>query len=231
MSQTFTLEAQKRDVLGRKAKQIRKTGSNLAVLYGLKKEPIPLTINSFDFVRLYEKAGTSSLVDVVIDGAPAEKALIGEIQLHPVTNRLRHVDFKRVDMDTKITTSISLAFVGESMAVKGLNGSLTTQIDNVDAECLPSDLVSEIEVDLGALETFEDSIYVRDLNVSDKLTILTDGDQLIATVNPPRSEEEMEALDSEVIEDVSAVDVEEKGKLEEGEEDEGDAKAEEKKSE
>ena len=234
MSQTFTLEAQKRDVLGRKVKQLRKTGNNPAVLYGLKQDPISLTINSFDFVRLYEKAGSSTLIDVVIDGAPAEKALIGEIRIHPVTNRLRHVDLKRVDMTSTIQASIKLEFVGESLAVKGLNGSLMTQLDGVDVECLPTDLVSEIEVDLAALETFEDSIYVRDLKVSDKLTILTDADQLVATVTPPRSEEEMAALDEEVVEDVTGVDVEEKGKTEEegeGDGDGGEAKAEEPKAE
>ena len=233
MPQIFTLKAEKRDVLGRKVKQLRKTGNNPAVLYGLKQDPVPLTINSFDFVRLYEKAGSSTLIDVVIDGAVAEKALIGEIQIHPVTNRLRHVDLKRIDMTSTIQASIKLSFVGESLAVKGLNGSLMTQLDAVDVECLPTDLVSEIEVDLAPLETFEDAIYVRDLKVSDKLTILTDEYQLIASVTAPRSEEEMAALDEEVVEDVTAVDVEEKGKAEEdGEASDGDeAKSEEPKAE
>ncbi len=233
MSQTFTLQAQKRTVLGKKVKNIRKTGKNPAVLYGLKEDSVPLTIDSLEFVKLYEKAGTSSLVDVVIEGGSTEKALIGDIQIHPVTMRLRHVDLKRVDMKKKITASVKLSFIGESMAVKGMNGTLTTQIDGVDVECLPTDLISEIEVDLSVLATFEDSIYVRDLNLSDAHTVLTDGDQLIATVKEPRSEEEIEALDSEVIEDISAVDVTEKGKTEEegGEDGAEEPKAEEKKSE
>lgn len=217
MSDTFVLQAQTRDVLGKKVKNIRKDGLTPAVLYGLDKEPVSLTIETVPFVKLYEQAGTSTLIDVVIDGGESEKVLVGEIQTHPVTDRLRHVDFKRVDMKATITASVSLSFVGESLAVKNLGGSLTTQIDSIDMECLPSDLVSEIEVDLAALATFDDSIYVRDVKVSDKVTVLTDGDQLIATVNPPRTEEDLSKLDEDVVEDVTQV---------EGVAKEGDAPAE-----
>lgn len=222
MSDILTLHATQRTELGRKAGVLRKNGKCPAVLYGLKKEPISLTIDTVSFVKLYEQAGSSILIDVAIEGGATEKALIGEIQTHPVTDRLRHVDLKRVDMQAKISTSVPLVLVGESLAVKGLNGTLNTQIDSLDVECLPDALVSEIEVDLSKLATFEDSIFVKDLQVPEGMTIFTDDEQLVATVTAPRSEKELEDLDSEVVEDVTQVAVQEKGKEES--EDEGETK-------
>lgn len=214
MPDTLVLNAHVREERGRKANALRKTGKTPAILYGLQKDPAALTIDTLSFVKLYDAAGTSTLIDVVVDGGAPEKALIGEIQTHPVTDRLQHVDLKRVDMSVSIFASVPLEFVGESSAVKNLGGTLTTQIDELEVECLPADLPSSIEIDISILATFDDAIYVRDLKISDTIRVETDGNQLIAAVNPPRSEKELEDLNAAVVEDVSTVGVIEKEKKE-----------------
>lgn len=225
MVQTFSLQAQNREVLRKSVKNLRAEGIIPAVVYGREESPVVIELNRKIFKKVYAEAGTSALIDLKIGENAPFKVLAHDIQIHPVTGEPVHVDFYKVKMNEVIRTEIPLEFFGESDAVKSLDGSLVTNRDNVEVECLPSDLVSEIKVDISVLKTFEDSITVADLKVPQGIKILTEPEEMIALVEEPRSEEEMAELEEsaadqekEAIEQVAGEEATDEETAEEGKE-------------
>lgn len=203
----FSLEVKERN---EKAAAIRKSGNIPAIVYGNDFKNTNISVSAKDFSRIFKEAGTSNLVELDLEGKKI-KTLIHDWQPNPLTGNIDHIDFFKVNMKEKITTEIPLSFVGESLAVINLDGSLITPVDNVEVECLPGDLVSEIEVDISVLDAFDKDIRISDIKVPAGMTILNDPDEVVAMVQEPRSDEELEALDEEVVENIDAIEVENKG--------------------
>ena len=193
-----SLKAEKRVVLGKKVKKLRKQGQIPAVMYGRKTDPLSLTLDRKEFLKVSKIAGESTLIDLEIAGNKENKVLIRHLQRHPVSDEIVHVDLYQVDMTSEIETEIPLAFTGTSAAVTELEGNLITSADSIKVKCLPNKLVSEIEVDISALKTFEDLIHIKDINVPEGLVVLDDAETVVAQVTPPRSEEELAELEAEV---------------------------------
>jgi len=221
----ISLKSKTRTVFGKQVKSLRADGLIPAVLYGHDTKPQSIEIPSVDFVKAYGEAGTSTLVDLIVDDSSAVKVLTHEPQVDPVSDKPIHVDFYKVRMDEKIKTEIPLEFVGESSAVKNDDGTLVTNRDNVEIECLPNDLIPMIEVDLGALNTFDDQITVASLKIPSNIEILTDTEEVIAFVEPPRSDEELAELEESAEEEEKEAIEQIAG--EEGEETEGGTEGEE----
>ena len=190
------LVAKTREIIGKKVKDLRSQEKIPAVLYGHKIKPLNLTIDYSVFEKIYKEAGESTLIDLVVDDKEPVKVLIQDYQLHPRTNQFIHADLKQINMDEKLNTDIILEFTGEAPAVKDFSGILVTNMDHVEVECLPKDLVHEIKVDLSSLKNFEDSIHVSDINVPEGITILNAPEDVIALVQPPRTEKELEELET-----------------------------------
>lgn len=235
--ESVALKVQSRKETGKAASNLRKQGFIPAVLYGHGSENINISIPYNDFVKVFEKARESSFVDLAIDDKEAVKVLIHDYQTEPVSGRFTHVDFYKIRMDQKIHVKIGLKFNNEAPAEKGLGGTLLTNLEEIEAKCLPKDLIGHIDVDLSVLKTFDDSIHVKDLNIPDTIEIMAQPDDVVAKVSPPRTEEELKALEEKPEGDVSQVEVE--GEKKEGEEegtedkkaDESKDKAEEEKKE
>jgi len=191
--ETLTLNAKKRERTGRQAKQLRHEGFVPAVVYGHGIEPGNLAVEARAFDKLYERAGESSLVDLVVDGAAPVKVLIQEVQYEPLRHVPVHVDFRQVKMDEKLEADVPLTFVGESPAVKNLGAILVRNMDAVTVSCLPNDLVHEIEVDLSALKEFGDTVTIGDIATPPGIEFIDETDAVIAVANEPLSEEELEA--------------------------------------
>lgn len=213
--ETLTIAATARDVLGKRVKKYRLEGKTPAVLFGVTPESTPIVIDTKAFLAVYAKAGESTLIDVVLDNGTPIKTLVSEIQVHPVTSRILHVDLRRVDMNKTITASVKLNFVGESIAVKSMGGTFVSQIDEVTIKCLPSQLMHEITVDISKLTTFDATITIGELSVPAGVTIENNPETIVAMVEAPRSEEEMAALNEAVVADVTQVEKVEKKKKEE----------------
>ena len=207
-----TLSATKRATAGKRAKDELANLRIPGILYGQGVETQAVSLPKTEFSRVYAAAGSSTLVDVVIDGAPAVKALIKDLQVHPLTMDVTHVDLHQVRMDKALTAEVPLKFIGESAAVKTLGGTLVKAMDMLVVECLPADLPHEIQVDLAALATFEDAITVGTLALPKGVTVRADKDATIATVAAPLTEEQLKKLEESSIGDVTAVksDVDEK---------------------
>lgn len=196
----------------KKAKSLRNSGVIPAVLYGHDVENTSLELDSKNFEKVYAEAGGNTLIDLALEGKKEPvRVLVQDIQFDPIVGNITHADFYAVNLKEKVITEIPLKFIGESAAVVDLEGNLVTNLTEVEVKALPTDLISEIEVDISALKTFDDVIRASDLKLPDTIELMEDPERAIALVTEPRSEEEMEALD----EDTSAAEeaaVEELGK-------------------
>lgn len=214
----YKLSAVRREIKGEK---VRKEGLLPAVVYGAgssESESISLVYN--DFLKLYNEAGESSLIDFDIDNKDAGKILVHSVQYDPVSGRVAHVDLRKIDMKKIIDASIELVFINEAPAVKELGGTLVKNFDSIDVECLPEDLINHIDVDLSTLKTFEDAITVADLVVSKEVKIIDPPlDTIITKVIPALTEEQIKAMEEEgkAVEDVSKIESSAPKKAEEGE--------------
>ena len=204
MNKAITLKAKIREITGKKVDQLRKEDIIPAVMYGTKIASQNLLVNYLDFKRVYDKAGESALIELETDGKKIN-VLVHDIQLDPMSGKFTHIDFFQVNMKEEVETEIPLEFIGESPAVKELGGVLVKSLDEISVKCLPADLPEKYEIDISKLATFDDVIAVKDLQVSDKIEILVDGETIIASVQEPRTQEELESLETKVEEDVSKV--------------------------
>ncbi len=197
------LNAKTRKTIGKKVKSLRKKGIIPAVFYGAKTKSESIKVNYGEFEKIYNQIGESTILKLNIKDSKTKKektknVLIHEVAKDPVTDKFSHIDFYAVRMDKPITADVSLVFEGESPAVKNLEGTLVKNINELKVEALPADLPSEIKVDISSLETFDDLIKIKDLDVSKDVKILADKQEAVASVSPPRTEEELAALEEEV---------------------------------
>jgi len=216
----YSLAAKLRTVLGKKVKNLRADKQIPAVVYGKGIQNKHISLDFVEFNKLFNEAGTSSLVNLKIDDEKAVKVLMREPQVDPRHLRPVHVDLYQVNMKEKIRTEIPLELVGESVVVTEKEGKLVHSLDAIEVECLPEDLVPHIEVDLAKLVEFDDAIHVSDLSIPEKIEVLTDPELVVVVAQAPISEAELEAelaADEKSEEEaVAAVEVEEGA-------DEGDA--------
>jgi len=213
----INLTAQPRN-LKKKPKTLREEGLIPAVIYGDKVKSQSLKVNQYNFTQAYKKAGLSHFIDLAIDKSTPVKVLIHEVQKEPLTGNYLHVDFYQIRMDKEITTEVPLKFTGQSRAVKEEEGILIKNITELKITCLPKDLPASIEVDISPLETFEDDIHIKDLKIGKEIKVEAGLEEVVVTITPPRSEEELEALEEEAETDVDEVEVISEKKEEEDEE-------------
>jgi large subunit ribosomal protein L25 len=224
MTDSIALVAQKRDVTATKAAQLRNEGKIPAVIYGQGSDAMAITLDAAEFGKLYARAGQSTILEVSVEGEGVKNVLVQDVQNHLHSEYPIHADLYTVKMDEVVKTSVPLHFTGESTAVFQDGGSLLTAIDELEIECLPGKLPASIEVDIAVLDDFEKTITVADLKVPAGVEVLTDAEELVAKVEAPRSEEELEELDQEVGDAVPAEEGEEAAEGAEGDKPEGEAK-------
>jgi large subunit ribosomal protein L25 len=201
----ITINATKRTLTGKPVKRLRNSGKLPAVLYGHNVGSENLELAENEFLKAFRQAGESTIVTLAVDGKN-HPVLIHDVHMHYLTDKPIHVDFYAVNMQEKLKATVQIHFVGESQAVKALGGMLLKNISEVEVECLPADLPSHFEVDISSLNTFEDAIRVEDLGASDKVKILAAPEEVVVSAAPPRSEEDLKALNEKpVVEDVTAV--------------------------
>ncbi len=204
----LTLKATPRDLLGKKVKIMRGKNQIPAVCYGQKIKPLSLTISKRELLMIAKQAGEATIINLEIPQKETLKVLIRDLQRHPLTDEIIHADFYNIDLSKAVQTEIPLEFVGASKAVEELEGNLITNKDSIKVECLPDKLVSKIEVDVSVLKTFEDLIHVGDLNISEGIKVLDEAEDIIAQVTPPRSEEELKAIEEEAAVDTEKAQIE-----------------------
>jgi len=177
----FKLEANRRTVLGKQNRRLRREGLLPAVIYGSEFGSFPIELDRRTASRLLARVSRSTLIELEVDEQP-HTVLVREIQRDPLRGRLLHVDFLKVRMDVRIRAEVPIELVGEASAAKIAGGVLVTGVDAIEVEALPADLPDRVTVDLEALANIDDSITVADLFVGENVRILTELTELVARV-------------------------------------------------
>ncbi|OGH59820.1 MAG: hypothetical protein A2725_02270 [Candidatus Magasanikbacteria bacterium RIFCSPHIGHO2_01_FULL_33_34] len=214
-----------------KADKTREQGLVPGILYGPETKPVPFSVGSLAFEKLYEQTGESNLIDLTLDSGEPVKVLVQDIQKHPVKDNIMHIDLLQINMSKEMFATLPITFVGESLAVKALGGTLNKGLDEVEIKCLPKDLVGHIEVDLSVLATFDDFVRVKDLVLPPGITVLDNQEVVVAKVSAPLTEEQIKAMEESGSADIASVVVEGEKKEDATASEGGEEKKEEKKKE
>lgn len=191
---TYELQAEKRTILGKKVKQLRKKGVVPGNVFGKKTPSVAIQVDHKALVATLKKAGETSLVNVKIAGeTKARPVLVAGYAQNPVTGELLHVDFHEVDLNQKTTAMVPVKVVGESEVVK--SGNVLVMLKNeIEVEALPTDLPDALEIDITSLTEVGATLHAKDLKVDrSKVTLSIEDEEPIVTVQEPAKEEVVEA--------------------------------------
>lgn len=198
-----------------KLSTIRNNGMVPAVVYGAQVENQLVSVLSTDFVKILKVAGETSTIVLDIAGSTEKEkptkvdVLIHEVQVDPIKGNPIHVDFLAVDMNKPVEVAIPLEFTGTAKAEKDGFGTLVKVLHEIEIEALPKDLPHNIEVDVTVIATLEDLIHVKDIKLPKGVKLVTDENEVVALVAAAKEEKESTPVD------LSAIEVEKKGKKEE----------------
>jgi large subunit ribosomal protein L25 len=216
------------------ARRLRAAGAIPGVLYGSGKPAQPFSVGERELRRVLTGShGLHAIIDVVVEGTQKpHHAVLKEYQLHPVKNRLLHVDLQEVRLDQAIQAQVVVELTGEAQGVTE-GGVLQQSLREVNVEALPMDVPDRIELDVSALN-IGDNVRVSDLPPIENVSYLDDPETTIASVIPPTLEpeepEEEEVSEEELAEGEVPAEGEAEGGAEEGAEPDGDAAGERKTS-
>ena len=212
------LKAQKREVVGKKVKNIRNQGLVPASVYGPKRDNENIKIESRDFRKIFDRVGYNKIFDLEIEGEekPA-KVLVKEIQQHPLQGFYYSISFYQIDEDSKISVEIPLEITGTAPAVEKNIGFLVVPLDSIQVYCLPKNIPDVIKVDVSSLEDANDSIPISDIDFGEgvELESSVDPQMSIAFIALPQAEIEEPEPEEELLEG-------EEGEVAEGEATEGE---------
>jgi large subunit ribosomal protein L25 len=207
----LTLDVKKRAKDGPSAAVIRRAGSIPAVVYGAHQASTPIEIEARAFEKVLREAGEATIVSLAGLGAPLP-TLIHEVDLDPLTNHPRHVDFYAVTKGEKVQVAIPLAFAGVSPAVEA-GANLVKVLYELEVEADPMNLPHAIEVDLSVLQAIQDRIHAKDLILPAGIKLITEPEEVVALVQEVVEEKVEEAAPA----DIASIEVEKKGKAEDSE--------------
>lgn len=212
------LEAERRTVVGKKVKALRREGKLPGVVYGHSIEPTPIQMDENEATKLLSTVGSSTLVTINLEGEEYA-TLVRERQRDIIYRNLTHVDFQAVSMTETVRANVPIYISDEAApAVENYGAIINTGIDVLEIECLPQDLPERIDIDISGLEEIGDSILVKDVTLPDGVITLDDPNTLIAVASSPISEEELEELEEVSVAEELEPELIERG-LEEEEED------------
>ncbi len=209
------LKATRRDVTGKQVKALRRQGRLPGVLYGHGFEPVAISLDAHESSLVLPGLSSSAIVTVDLDGEQ-HAALVRERQKDYIRNAYIHVDFQVVSLTEKLRAMVHIEVHGLSPAVKDYNAVLVNSLSQVEVEALPQDLPERLVVDVSKLAMIGDTIHVRDLEIPNGVTVLTDPNEIVVVATGAAPEEVEEAPAAEVAEP----EVIERGKKEEEEEEE-----------
>ncbi len=154
-------------------------------------DPVPVTVDGREFIRVFGKVGKTQLLDLKLDG-DKRPALVREVQRDPRRGDLQHVDFYQVNLLEKITSEVPVVIVGEAPKVAAREADLIVALHELRVECLPGDLPAQIECDVSGLLEIDDEIRVRDLQIPPGVEVHADPEEMVvkvATHHAPKAEE------------------------------------------
>ena len=184
-----TLKLERRELTGKKVRSLRRQGIIPAHVYGADIEPASVQVDERTLNRLLPSVGSNIPVSVEYDGQDTENiCFVREVQRHPVSDAVIHVDFMRVDVSRAVSAEVPLTLTGTSAAVANMAGTLLQSVQSLLIEALPMDMPAEIIVDISVLNALDSTLSVSEITVPGDVTVLNDPDDTVIRVAPPRLE-------------------------------------------
>lgn len=191
------LEVLPRDATGKqKVKALKREGFIPAALYGKKIDHILLAISSKTVKQLLRTTSMrNTIFELKIKGKRNKQiALVQDMQLHPITREIVHMDLYGISMEDKVTVNVPILLKGTALGLE-LGGVLVQRMRSIDVECLPADIPSEITLDVSDLE-IGDARHVSDIEVP-KVEFMVEDERTIVTLQPPKLVVEEEKVEEE----------------------------------
>ncbi|MBI4100492.1 50S ribosomal protein L25 [Candidatus Microgenomates bacterium] len=175
------LTVEKRTILGKKVKKLRREGILPANIYGKDIKSLAVQLKDKEFETVFKEAGETGLVDVAVNGE-VKPVLIHNVQVEPLSNQYLHADFYQVNLKEKIKAMVPVVAVGEAKAVIDKVGIILQPLSEIEVEALPEDLPEKIEVNVEKLANLDEQIAVGDLKAPEGVEILTDPSQVVVKI-------------------------------------------------
>ena len=192
------VKVEKRTVLGKQVRKLRREGLFPANIYGKEFESTSVQLSLKEFTQLFKKVGETGLIDVHLNGQVIP-ALIHNVQRNPLSQEPIHADFYKVNLKEKIKASVPLVALGEPQAVVDKKGVLLSLIAEVEVEALPADLPEKIEVNVEKLAEVDEQLSIADIKVSTDVSVLNDPSQVVFKIGKlvtKEAEEEAKAAEA-----------------------------------
>lgn len=217
------LRAQERTILGKKVKILRKDGIIPGHVYGNKADGEAVSVVLKDFMKIYQQAGETGLVDLKIGDDRSKPVLIRGVQFDPISSEILNIDFYQVNLKEKVRVPVPIVLTGEEPESVKLGEHVILQnLNEVEVEALPTDLIEKIEVNIEVLKQVDDAITVDQLNYDrETLTVLADGEEVVVKLAPAVTEEmkallEEQEAEAEAAQEAQAVEEGAEAEIEEG---------------
>jgi large subunit ribosomal protein L25 len=186
MPEQVTFPAERRELMGKKVKQLRHQGLIPGNIYGHNRESVPIQLNAHNFWRFLTTHPATTLVNLTFGKGHAETAVVAHVQIEPRTHAIQHVDFRHVEMTEPIRVRVPVRMEGDAPAVKLYDGVLLHLQDAVEVEALPRDLPAALALDISGMAELKQTLHVSDLRVPSGVTVLTDAAEPVVKVEPSR---------------------------------------------
>ncbi|HEX7455861.1 MAG TPA: 50S ribosomal protein L25 [Candidatus Nanoarchaeia archaeon] len=187
----LSISVEPRKTLGKKVKKLRSEGILPANLFGKDIKSQALQVAEKDFRQLFKLAGETGVVEVKLEGG-SYPALIPNVQKDPVTDKIIHIDFHKVNLKEKITAHVPIKLEGEAPAEKSGTGLILQTINEIEVESLPGNIPHEIIIDISNLTEVGQTIHVKDLKIDrDKVEVKIDPEEVVISVQTAEMKEEV----------------------------------------
>jgi large subunit ribosomal protein L25 len=194
--ETLSFQVSKRVVLGKKVKELRRQGLTPLHLYGKGAPSVFLQADSPAVADIVKQVGNNIPLNLSYSEAETpDLVFVREIQRHPISNQILHVDFYRIDVTQKVRGVVPIFLQNESPAVRIHGGVLSQLTHSLSVECLPMDMPERIDIDISVIEIPDQAIRVSDFITDNRITVLADPEEIIARVTPPRVAQQQELAD------------------------------------
>ena len=191
------LQIQKRTTEGKKVKTLRNQGITPIHLYGSEFDSASMQVKMSELINILNLAGFSSPI-TLNDGKNDIIAFAREVQRHPLTEQILHVDFQIVGKDDQVEVEVPINLIGESPAVKNLGGVLIKLMETIRVSSKVDSVPKSLEIDISVIESLEQSILVGEVEIAEGVQIVSDETFAVARVIPPRIEVEEEEIAEEI---------------------------------
>lgn len=185
----LTIEVQKREQTGKGSNRRARSGGLIpAVVYGGGKESVSIQIDRKSMLDLMKKTGSENPIFLLKLGDNQRHAMIREVQTHPITRQVVHIDFQRVMMDQKIRVQVPVELVGTAYGVKNQGAVLDFVTREIEVECLPGDIPKHVELDITELHAHQHA-EAKDVKLPEGVTLVDAPEKVIAAVTHARAED------------------------------------------